>query len=78
MIEQTASTAGLDVEKLKADMNRPEIDEAIANNNQLAERLGVRATPTFVIGSEVVSGAVDAEHLTKLVEAESLSISARK
>jgi protein-disulfide isomerase len=68
-IVQTAAGLGLDVEKLKADMNDPAIDEAIVRNSQLADRLKIRATPTFVVGSETIAGALDLEKLKRLVEA---------
>lgn len=68
-IAQTASDLGLDVNKLKADMNDPAIDEAIVRNSRLADRLKIRATPTFVVGTETIAGALDLENLTRLVAA---------
>ena len=70
LIERTATGLGLDLAKLKADMNTPEVDQMIVQNNELAEKLQVRATPTFVIGNEVIAGAVDADRLNSLVAAE--------
>ncbi len=78
MIEKTATQLGLNVARLKADMKSPEIDEAIVRNSELAEKLNVRATPAFVIGSEVVAGAVDAGRLAKLVEAEAAVLTTKK
>ena len=58
LIYQTARDVGLDVAKLKTDMNRPDIAQAIQQNRQLASALGVSGTPGLVIGNNVVSGAL--------------------
>ena len=73
-IERIAAGLGMDVAKLKADMNAPEIDQIIVHNSELAGKLQVRATPTFVIGGEVVAGAVDAERLDSLIKAEAATL----
>jgi protein-disulfide isomerase len=54
-----AGKAGLNVDRLLADMSSPDVQKALDRNAALAEALGVRATPTFVIGSEKVEGAID-------------------
>jgi protein-disulfide isomerase len=58
---ELADDAGIDVEKLKEDMKSPEIDALIDRHYQLADKLGVSGTPAFVIGQELVPGAIDAE-----------------
>jgi protein-disulfide isomerase len=60
-ILELAKDSGIDVEKLKADMQAPEVDALIRRHHELAEKLGVNGTPAFVIGQELVPGAVDAE-----------------
>jgi protein-disulfide isomerase len=67
MVEQMGLKLGLDVEKLKTDMQSAEISEMLARNQQLAEALGVRATPSFVIGSELISGGMEPSRLQALV-----------
>lgn len=67
-IEQTAGALGVDVAKMKADMESPEIAAALERNRQLAAALGVEATPTFVIGGEIVPGAVDEAGFKQLIE----------
>jgi protein-disulfide isomerase len=67
LLEQIASKLGLDVEKLKTDMQSAEVGEALARNQQLAEALGVRATPSFVIGSELISGGMEPSRLQALI-----------
>jgi protein-disulfide isomerase len=67
IVMETAREVGLDTEQLRADMQDPAIDEAIARNLQLAEALGITGTPSFIIGDEVVPGAVDLRTLESLI-----------
>jgi protein-disulfide isomerase len=66
MIYADAKKAGLDVIKLKLDMQRPEIDAAIAASKALATRAGIDGTPTFIINGVMHPGAVDDETLKNL------------
>jgi protein-disulfide isomerase len=66
MIYADAKKAGLDVIKLKLDMQRPEIDAAIAESKALATRAGIDGTPTFIINGVMHPGAVDDETLKAL------------
>ncbi len=59
VILQVAATAGLDPERLKSDMQAGEIDDIIKRNYDLAQALEIHGTPGFVIGGEVVPGAID-------------------
>jgi protein-disulfide isomerase len=62
-----AREVGLDTEQLRADMQDPAIQEAIGRNLQLANALGITGTPSFIIGEEVVPGAVDHRTLQSLI-----------
>jgi protein-disulfide isomerase len=64
---RAAGAVGLDVEKLKADMARPEVEEALKRTYELAQALDIKGTPAFVIGGKLVPGAVDAATLKKMV-----------
>jgi protein-disulfide isomerase len=64
---EIARTVGLDTGQLRADMQEPAIQEAIARNRQLANALGITGTPSFIIGREVVPGAVDLRTLQGLI-----------
>jgi protein-disulfide isomerase len=66
-VMEVARTVGLDTEQLTADMQDSAIQEAIARNLQLAEALGITGTPSFIIGDEVVPGAVDLRTLQSLI-----------
>jgi protein-disulfide isomerase len=67
VVMNTASSVGLDVEKLKTDMRAPEIDAALKRTYELAQALDIRGTPAFVIGGKLLPGAVDAATLRKTV-----------
>lgn len=58
-IDETAAKLSLDAAKLKSDMNSEEIRSALTANQQLANAIGVQSTPSFVIGDELVAGAID-------------------
>ncbi len=66
---KVANSAGLDIERLKHDMEAPEIDRILKANLALAEALDIRGTPGFVIGSEIVPGAISLDALKGLIAA---------
>ena len=68
MIYADAQKAGLDMAKLKVDMQNPEIDAAIAASKALATRAGIDGTPTFIINGVMHPGAVDDDTLKSLAE----------
>lgn len=64
-----AASSGLDVTKLKADMAAPKVEQVIRANLALAEKLGINGTPGFVIGQELIPGAISLESMRQLVQA---------
>jgi protein-disulfide isomerase len=70
VVLQMAKIVGLDVEELKAQMEAPEITAIIEKNRVLARSLGISGTPAFVIGSELIPGAVDYPSFKELVTRE--------
>jgi protein-disulfide isomerase len=54
-------------DKLKRDMASPELAQQIRKNLKLADALGIRGTPAFVIGDKVVPGAADIATLKSMV-----------
>jgi protein-disulfide isomerase len=58
---------GLDVKRLKADMADPAIQAHIDRNLALARALQINGTPSFVIGEQIVPGAVDLPTLERLI-----------
>mgnify|MGYP001813779315 CR=1 FL=1 len=58
-----AKANGLDVERLREDMEDPSVTAEITRNTELAARLAIRGTPAFVIGDSVIPGAISPEQL---------------
>lgn len=67
-IFRLAGDVGLDVERLKSDMSKPEVQAIIARNRKLAEMLGITGTPAFIIGDQLAPGAVGVDRLIAMVE----------
>jgi protein-disulfide isomerase len=63
MIYADAAKAGLDVDKLKADMTDPAIAKTLTSSIALAHKVGVDGTPTFVLNGKFHPGAVDDDTL---------------
>lgn len=67
VVTATAGKLGIDADALKKAMADPDIEAALTRNFQLAEALNINGTPAFVVGNELVPGAVDLETLKKLI-----------
>jgi protein-disulfide isomerase len=67
-IRATAEAVGLDANQLELDMEDEAVAKAIEANYQLASALGIEGTPAFVIGKELIPGAVGKEQLSQLIE----------
>ena len=67
-IKTIAAKVGLDPEKLAADMGDAKIEPLIESNRKLADSLDVGATPTFVIGDQVVEGAIPLDQIKALIK----------
>jgi len=63
MIYADAQKAGMDVNKLKADMTDPAIEKTLQSSIALAHKVGVDGTPTFVLNGKFHPGAVDDDTL---------------
>jgi len=53
-----AKEAGLDVKRIERDMASGEVKATLEENKQLAQALAIGGTPSYVIGTDVVVGAV--------------------
>ena len=67
-ILNAAVEIGLDVDKLRADMDAPEINEHIQTSMELAAALGFNGTPSFVIGEALVPGFIKTAQFEGYVE----------
>ena len=67
-ILNAAVEIGLDVDKLRTDMDAPEINEHIQTSMELAAALGFNGTPSFVIGEALVPGFIKTVQFEGYVE----------
>lgn len=67
-VMRVASSLSMDIDRLKADMQLPAIDEHIGTSMEIARALGFNGTPSFVIGDQTVPGFVEQDELARLVE----------
>jgi protein-disulfide isomerase len=62
-----AQQVGLDPQRLAVDMDDPALAREIDANVALAKELGINGTPSFVIGTSLIPGAIPITDLAKLV-----------
>ena len=62
-----AKEVGLDMARLEKDLQRSDINATLQENMELGQKLGINGTPGFVIGTEVIAGAVGAEPLKQVI-----------
>jgi protein-disulfide isomerase len=63
-----AEKAGLNMDKLQADMKDPATTKSIQAALKLAQDAGIDGTPTFIIDGKMQSGALDEAELAKLAK----------
>ena len=64
-----AKELGLDIARLQKDGASPETLAGLKENDALARRLGVNGTPAFIVGNEIISGAVGIAPLREAIAA---------
>ena len=62
-----AKEAGLDTGRIEKDLASPEVRATIAENFKLAEEMGMNGTPSYVIGKQVVIGAIGLDGLKEKI-----------
>jgi protein-disulfide isomerase len=62
-----AKSVGMDMARLEKDMASPEVKTTMEENFKLAEALGMNGTPSYVIGNEVVVGAIGLKGLEEKI-----------
>lgn len=63
-----AAQVGLDVEKLKKDMESPDVASVINATSDLANKLNIGGTPAFIIDETLIPGAIGYEGLAAAVQ----------
>src|SRR5262249_32053941 len=69
-LEQYTARLGLDMGRLKKDLDSDRLKQIIAADLAEGERLRVRGTPTFFVNGKGFSGALPFEQLKQIVERE--------
>lgn len=64
---QVAKELGADAGRLQKDMASAEVKAALSENRGLGDRLGLSGTPAFVIGEEIIPGAVGVDPIRKTI-----------
>ena len=64
-----AKEIGLDMARLDKDLKSDEIGKTLEESMKLAEALGLNGTPSYVIGNDVVIGAVGQAALSQKIQA---------
>lgn len=62
-----AKSIGLDIEKLRIDMNAPNVFEHIQTSRDLADALQFTGTPSFVIGDRLIGGFIPEEAMMEII-----------
>jgi protein-disulfide isomerase len=66
-IESAARAAGLDLDRARKFIEDPRVSAEIEANIGFARKLGIDGTPTWVIGEQLMIGAIGRKGLTKAV-----------
>jgi protein-disulfide isomerase len=62
-----AAQVGLDVAKLRVDMDAPAVLEHIQTSRELADALQFTGTPSFIIGDEIVGGYIPQDVMEEVI-----------
>ncbi len=67
-IERAANDVGLNIAKAQQDIQSEDAIAEINNNLSIMRQIGFSGTPTFIIGDEILEGAVGYEALKEAIE----------
>lgn len=67
-LKKIATDIGLDAEKLAEDAQSPEIQDMINESVSIAQEIGIRGTPGFIVGDELYRGYIGEEALIQSVK----------
>ena len=68
VVDEAAKSLGLDLAKLKADMESQEVIDIIGQNQALAQSLAINGTPAFIIDTHVTPGYLPAPDLMAAIQ----------
>jgi len=67
---EVALSFGIDKQQLQETMAQEEIQIALIENAKFAYLLGLNFTPAYIVGDEVIRGAVNNEHMAAVIDAQ--------
>lgn len=68
-IAAAATAAGVDLGAAKGFAAQPQVQQELERNLGLARQLGINGTPAWIVGDQMISGAVGKERLQQAIEA---------
>lgn len=69
-IRSIAEQLAINYETLVKDMTDPQVQEELSRNRQLATALDIDGTPAYIIGDQIIPGAIDIEGLISKVSSQ--------
>ncbi|MFQ6548291.1 DsbA family protein [Aestuariibius sp. 2305UL40-4] len=69
-LTRLANTLGLDTDAILERMDSDAVTEVIAANHQLAQRMGISGTPSFIMGDQLLRGYAPLARMQAIVEEE--------
>lgn len=67
-LDALASAAGLDLDRFREDLADPALEQRVGADVRLAQSLGIRGTPAFLINDRAVMGAQSLEVFVEAIE----------
>lgn len=67
-IDAAARAAGVDLAAAREFIARPATEAELARNVEMARRLGINGTPAWLVGNELIAGAVGKDRLQEAVD----------
>ncbi len=67
-IMSLAAKLGIDQTKLKDAIHDPKVAEIIESNKSLSNELGIQGTPSYVVGDQLIPGALNYDGFQKLID----------
>lgn len=64
----------LNAEQLQKDMNDAKIAAALSRNAKLATSLEIAGTPAYIIGDQIIPGAIDTDSLSQIITSTRASL----
>ena len=67
-VNKLLTAAGVDMAKLKKDMESPAIKTVIDRNLEIGQMLGINGTPAFIAVEKLFPGALTSEQFSAMVQ----------